>query len=168
MYSRNSGQIIRVGAFAGLLLALVFFCGGAMAAEKGPVKVSAEEVSLAAKLKAREDAVAARERAMAAKEAELTQLNKEVDEKFAKLITRQEEIKKQLGGMGGLREQRFRNLIKIYTTMSASKVAPLLDKMDDDEAAEILKAMKPEQVAKILPKIESTKAVRLSRQLGML
>ncbi|MFZ5776059.1 MAG: MotE family protein [Thermodesulfobacteriota bacterium] len=152
----------------GLALLLALAASPAVAADKGPVKVTSEEAALAASLKSREDAIAVREQAVAAKEAELKQLAKEVDEKYARLIARQEELKKQIGGMGGVREQRFRNLVKIYTTMSPSKVAPLLDKMDDDEATEILKAMKAEQVAKILPKIEPTKAVRLSRQLGLL
>ena len=52
--------------------------------------------------------------------------------------------------------------------MSASKVAPLLNQMTDDEAVEILKAMKPEAVAKIIPKLEQSKAVRLSKQLGLI
>ena len=51
--------------------------------------------------------------------------------------------------------------------MSPSKVAPLLDKMEDVEAVEILRAMKTEAVAKIIPKLSQDKAVRVSRLLGL-
>ena len=52
--------------------------------------------------------------------------------------------------------------------MSATKVEPILKKMDDPTVTEILRAMKPDQVAKILPKLEQKKAVNVSRLLGML
>jgi len=94
-------------------------------------------------------------------------LAKEVDEKYIQLNALQEELKGQLGGAGKGRDQQFKNLIKIYSAMSASKVAPLLDKMEDDEVVEILKAMKAEAVAKIIPKLTQDKAVRVSRLLGL-
>ena len=60
----------------------------------------------------------------------------------------------------------FKNLIKVYSTMSATKLSPLLNQMTDENVARILRAMKADQVAKIVPKLESEKAVRVSRLLG--
>ena len=135
--------------------------------EKPPVKITPQEISGAAGMKEREDALAAKEKAMAEKEKELTALNKEVDEKFTKVNAIQEELKGQLGGAVKGKDQQFKNLIKIYSAMSPSKVAPLLDKMEDVEAVEILRAMKTEAVAKIIPKLAQDKAVRVSRLLGL-
>jgi flagellar motility protein MotE (MotC chaperone) len=135
--------------------------------EPPPSRLTPHEISVSAKLKEREDALAAKEKAMAEKEKELAALNKDVDEKYTKLNTIQEELKGQLGGAGKGKDQQFKNLIKIYSAMSPSKVAPLLDKMEDVEAVEILRAMKTDAVAKILPKLSQDKAVRVSRLLGL-
>ncbi|HIJ90411.1 MAG: MgtE protein [Desulfobulbaceae bacterium] len=135
--------------------------------EKSPVRLTSQEISVSAALKEREEALAAREKALAAKEKELAALNKEVDEKFTQLNALQEELKGQLGRAGKGKDQQFKNLIKVYSAMSPSKVAPLLDKMEDVEAVEILRAMKTEAVAKIIPKLSQDKAVRVSRLLGL-
>ena len=135
--------------------------------EKPPLKLTPQEISGALGLKERENVLAVKEKALAEKEKELTALNKEVDEKFTKLNALQEELKGQLGGAVKGKDQQFKNLIKIYSAMSPSKVAPLLDKMDDVEAVEILRAMKTEAVAKIIPKLGQDKAVRVSRLLGL-
>ena len=135
--------------------------------EKPPIRLTPQEVSVSAQLKEREDVLAAKEKALAVKEKELAALNKEVDEKFTKLNALQEELKGQLGGAGKGKDQQFKNLIKIYSAMSPSKVAPLLDKMEDVETVEILRAMKAEAVAKIIPKLGQDKAVRVSRLLGL-
>lgn len=135
--------------------------------EKPPVKLTTQEISVSAALKEREEALAAKEKALAEKEKELNALNKEVDEKFTQLNALQDELKGQLGGVGKGAEQQFKNLIKIYSAMSPSKVAPLLDKMEDVEVVEILRAMKAEAVAKIIPKLTQDKAVRVSRLLGL-
>lgn len=135
--------------------------------EKPPVKLTPQEISSAAGLKERENAMAIKEKAMAEKEKELVALNREVDEKLTKLNALQEELKGQLGGAVKGKDQQFKNLIKIYSTMSPSKVAPLLDKMEDVEAVEILRAMKTDAVAKIIPKLGQDKAVRVSRLLGL-
>jgi len=50
--------------------------------------------------------------------------------------------------------------------MSASRLAPLLNDMEDAAVTRILKAMKSDQVAKIIPKLDQDKAVRVSRMLG--
>ena len=149
-----------------LLLSLESF--PAAAAEKSPVKASTQEISQAAGLKTREEAIVAKERELARREQELASLNRDAEEKYAKIIALQEDLKGKLAAINRVRDQRFNNLIKVLSAMSASKVAPLLDKMEDEEAVEILRAMKTAEVAKILPKLNQEKAVRISRTLGMM
>lgn len=150
------------------LLLLILANFSFAATEKTPIKASPQEISQAAGLKAREEAIAAKERELARKEQELANLSRDAEEKYAKIIALQEELKAKLAIINRTRDQRFNNLIKILSAMSASKLAPLLDKMEDGEAVEILKAMKPAEVAKILPKLNQEKAVRISRSLGMM
>lgn len=163
MKKRNRKYVIPILAVL-LTLAVAI---PAFTEEKPPVRVTPQEISVSAGLKEREDALAAKEKAMAEKEKELSALNKDVDEKYTKLNAVQEELKGQLGGAGKGKDQQFKNLIKIYSAMSPSKVAPLLEKMEDVEAVEILRAMKTEAVAKIIPKLSQDKAVRVSRLLGL-
>lgn len=163
MKKRNRRYLIQI--FTVLLTLVVTI--PAFTEEKPPVKLTPQEISGAAGMKEREDALAAKEKAMAEKEKELSALNKEVDEKYTKVNAIQEELKGQLGGAVKGKDQQFKNLIKIYSAMSPSKVAPLLDKMEDVEAVEILRAMKTEAVAKIIPKLGQDKAVRVSRLLGL-
>lgn len=163
MRKRNRSSVIQMLA---VLLTLVVTIP-AFSEEKPPVRITPQELSVSAGLKEREDAVAAKEKAMAAKEKELAALSKEVDEKFSRVNALQEEIKGQLARTRKGRDQQFKNLIKIYSAMSPSKVAPLLNKMEDFEVVEILRAMKAEAVAKIIPKLAQDKAVRVSRLLGL-
>lgn len=165
--TENSG--IPLLALQFFLCGCLFFAAGHLQAkEQEPVKATPQEISAAGDLRAREVAVAAKEKELAVKEQEFADLQKELDAKLEKLIALQNDLKVQLDELKTVKDQRFRNLINVYTAMSASKVAPLLDKMEDSEAAEILKAMKPDAVAKILPKMNKDKAVRLSKDLGVL
>jgi flagellar motility protein MotE (MotC chaperone) len=163
MNKRNRRAVIQLLV---VLLTLVVVIP-AFSEEKPPIKITPQELSVSAGLKEREDAVVAKEKALAAKEKELAVLSKEVDEKFSRLIALQEEIKGQLGRAAQGRDKQFKNLIKIYSAMSPTKVAPLLGKMEDFEVVEILRAMKAEAVAKIIPKLAQDKAVRVSRLLGL-
>jgi len=163
MKKRNRRYSLQI--FTVLLILLVTI--PAFTEEKPPGRLTSQEISSAAALQEREDALAVKEKALAEKEKELAALNKEVDEKYTKLNALQEELKGQLGGAVKGKDQQFKNLIKVYSAMSPSKVAPLLDKMEDTEAVEILRAMKTEAVAKILPKLAQDKAVRVSRLLGL-
>lgn len=164
--ARKNGRRRRV-VQAGIVLLILAATIPAFTEEKPPIKLTPQELSVSAALKAREEAVAAREKAVAEKEKELTALAREVDEKYSQINKLQEDVKGQLGGPGKSQDQQFKNLIKVYSAMSPSKVAPLLDKMEDAETVEILRAMKTEAVAKIIPKLGQDKAVRVSRLLGL-
>lgn len=135
-------------------------------AENKPVTVSPEESQFAVSLQKREAAVVEREQVLKREQEQLAILKKDVDEKLAEVIALQKDIAEKLAVLKQEQDADFANLIKVFSTMSASKVAPLLNEMDDRNVARILKAMKNDLVAKIIPKIEPRKAVRVSRILG--
>lgn len=167
MKNKQRGARTAANIFA-LCCLLVFLCPLSFAFEKKPVTATRQEIDLAASLQEREAAVIKKEKQLAKKEEELNALQKEVDEKLDQLIAQQQALKETLAELKAVKDKQFKNLIKIYSAMSASKVAPLLNQMKDEEAVEILKAMKAEAVAKIIPKLDQKKAVRLSKQLGLI
>lgn len=157
-------------ALAGGVVLLLTIGGGAAMAETTPKPVAAspDELRLSAQLRDREKALLAKEEALARRSAELAELEKRVGEELARLIKLQEELKLKLAELTAVKDKNFKELIKIYSTMSASKVAPLLNQMDDADALEILRGLKADQVAQIIPKLNQAKAVRLSRMLGLM
>ncbi len=156
-----------VAAVLVFLFALAPACPS-RARERSPVKVSALDLSVAPKLAARELAVKIKEKDLAERERDLAEAEKLVDEKIKRLSAMQKKVEAELAELKQTRDKNFKKLIKTYSAMSPSKVAPLIDSMDDDKAVRILRAMKSEVVAKILPKLGRDKAVRLSLALGLL
>jgi flagellar motility protein MotE (MotC chaperone) len=133
-----------------------------------PPSISEIDFEFAQSLKAREEKVQELETKLQGREKELAQIQKEVDEKLANLLALQNEVKGQLEELDTSKDVQFRNLIKVYSAMSATKVSPLLNKMEDATVTQILRAMKADDVAKILPKLDPDKAVAVSQKLGML
>lgn len=152
-----------------VVVALLIGTGVMLLAEDDkPIAVSPQEIEQAVALKAREEALNEQEKQLAGREQEAEAVKKEVDEKLTKVTTTQADIQNKLQGLTGVQDKQFKNLVKIYSTMSASKVAPLLDTMDEPSAVKILRAMKYDAVAKIIPKLEKERAVRISKQLGLM
>ncbi|WP_134686200.1 MotE family protein [Brevibacillus migulae] len=60
------------------------------------------------------------------------------------------------------RQKQYADLAKIYTTMSASKAAPIIENLSTEEAVTVLSKMKPEQRAEILAKMDPKKAADTS------
>jgi len=151
-------------------LALMVSGGAALyALDQQPIRaITPADVAKALELKDKEASLAAKEAEIAKREATQNQVQKELDEKLARLATIQVELKDQLAAIKGAETAEFQNLIKIYSAMSPTKVAPLLDSMDDPSVVKIFRAMKTDQVAKIMPKLKQEKAVTVSQGLGLI
>ena len=169
----RAGLCLRAALVAAMCLWLV--PAGSAAGERKPVEVSSLDLAVAPKLAARELAVkikerdlAERERKLASRERDLAKVRKLVEEKLKEVSALQKKVEAELAELKTVRDKNFKKLIKTYSAMSPSKVAPLLEAMDDARAVRILRAMKSETVAKILPKLNRDKAVRLSLALGLL
>ena len=157
--------------FLVVVIAAAFLLGGGitlMALDDKPVAVSRQDIDLAATLKAREEALDEREKQLISREQEYAGIKKDVDEKLIRLTAMQAEIETKINAMSGVQDKQFKNLIKIYSTMSTAKVALLLNTMDDPSVIKILRAMKSDAVAQILPKLDVAKAVLMSKQLGLI
>lgn len=151
-----------------VILGAFFFQGFAVAAEKNPAKLTPDKLDYLKSVQARETAVVSKEKALEQREQNLEVIQKEVDEKIAKLTTLQEDLQARLADLQLAKDNRFRNLIKIYSEMGPAKVAPLLNEMDVKTVAQILQAMKSDVVVKIIPKLDKEKALAVSKEIGAL
>jgi flagellar motility protein MotE (MotC chaperone) len=153
--------------FSTFLLAISLLVSGeVIATEKKPVNVQEKEIEIAASLKIREKAVAAREKELDKKQKDYNEIKKDVDEKLKQLKALQKDLESKLAEMKQRKDKSFKNLLKVYAAMSATKLAPILNKMDDKDVTDILRGLKTDQVSKIIPKLNQDKAVRVSLKLG--
>ncbi len=149
-----------------ILFFLFGMTGVAVFAADKPVQVSSREMDSTFALQKREKALAVREEAVTKREKEMTALQKEVDAKLEEVNLLQKDIETKLAEIKQVQDASFKSLIKVYSSMKASKLAPLLNQMSDEDVAHILRALKTDQVAQLIPKIEGEKAVSVSRLLG--
>ncbi len=161
----RTGSLCRV-----VLVALAVLCWPAARSSGGPLLLDDRAAAARAELEERQAALEAAEKELARRRAELADLEKEIDARLSRLEAMRKEVEAKIAYIQGLnvRDREFRNLVKIYSAMSATKLAPILDRLDDAQVARILRAMKTDAVAKILPKLDQDKAVRVSRLLGLL
>lgn len=150
----------------GIVLLLAVISISVLYAADQPVNISSEELNKTLSLKQREEAVAAREKELDQREKAIAELKKEVDGELEQIAALQKDVEEKLAAIRQEQDASFKNLIKVYSAMRASKLGPLFNQMTDENVAEILRAMKAEQVAQIIPKLDSEKAVRVSRLLG--
>lgn len=150
----------------GLVIYFLAFPVAGLAADKEPVRVGPGEIDMAVSLKEREKAVELKEKDIERREEALVSLRKDVDAKLEKLTVIQKDLQVKIAEMKQVADKDFKNLVKVYSAMSVTKLAPLLNNLEDSTVTRILKSMKADQVAKIIPKLDKAKAVRVSRQLG--
>ncbi|TBV82768.1 MAG: MgtE protein [Desulfobulbaceae bacterium] len=156
------------------LLIIVFFlapielAGAGVEAQNNPVRATQEELAHGARLRDQITELEVREQIIVRREQELSEFEQEVKQELKRLLALQEEIKLTLAELSVIEDQAYRELIRIYSTMRPSKVAELLNEMTDDDALKILRGLKSDLVANILPRLDQDKAVRLSRKLGLL
>ncbi len=144
----------------------------APAADQPLHKAGAVDLERAQALRKREAVVRARETVLKAKEKQLTAMKADINKRITRLAEMQKNFEARLAaGMAeyqAVKNKNFKKLIKIYSAMSPSKLAPLLNAMSDLETTRVLRAMKTDLAAKIIAKLDQAKAVAVSKRLGML
>ncbi len=135
-------------------------------------KAGAVDLERTQALRKREAAVRIQEAALQVKEKQLTAMKADIDKRISHLTEMQKKFEARLAaGMAeyqAVKNKNFKKLIKIYSAMSPSKLAPLLNAMSDLETTRVLRAMKTDLAAKIIAKLDQAKAVAVSKRLGML
>ncbi|MEG9296656.1 MotE family protein [Mangrovibacillus sp. Mu-81] len=106
------------------------------------------------------------------KEAKISQLQTEIDgsekdnEKLQATIEQQKLELEELRQIGEENKRAFKEVVSTFESMSAKSAAPVLLKMEDQEAIKILSSIKPDNLADILEKMPPEDAARLTGLLS--
>jgi flagellar motility protein MotE (MotC chaperone) len=167
---RRKEMIKIMQVVSSMLLGAVLISGfsSMAAAETKLVPVLPGQIELTSSLRQREMAVIARERDLAAREELVKELESEIEAKLSQLTELQKDIQEKLALIKETEDINFRSLIRVYSAMKPSSVTLILNQMEDAAAVRILRAMKAEMTAQIIPRLDREKAVRVSKQLGMI
>ena len=139
------------------------------ASSQKSIKASAEEEEIVQALKDIED----RKKAITQREEELDKLKehlmlqeKELSERADELVLLKKEIEGYFHKAESERDSRVKWLAQVYNNMRAEEVAPILQKLEDDLALEVLSRMDERQVGKILGMMDVQKAAKLAQKIG--
>lgn len=102
------------------------------------------------------------EKRIAAEKAELLSIQDEINKKIAKLTQLRDEIRSEVAKKKAVEEQKFKHLIKVYSTMKPQNAAELIEKLDIKLAIELMSKMKGDAVGKILSFVKIEKAAKIS------
>ncbi|MFW5906494.1 MAG: MotE family protein, partial [Desulfobia sp.] len=99
-----------------------------------PVDVSFSDRECAAAFEARKKKLAARADQLDQREEMLKDLEEELDQKIARWEELQKDLDRKLARFQEKADKDFDNLVEVYSTMRASKAAPLLNGMSSENA----------------------------------
>jgi flagellar motility protein MotE (MotC chaperone) len=95
---------------------------------------------------------------LASERAELDALKKQLD-------AREYQLKEILSRVNQVESTRIGALAKLYDGMKPAQVAPLITKLTDEQAVQILLKMKPASASKILGALNTERAARISSNM---
>lgn len=107
-----------------------------------------------------------RERILAEKEALLKALQKDIEDKLARLEEIQRNIEAFKKEQERLKNEKIDSLVKIYGSMKPKEASKLLEKLDDDLVVSIISRMTTDQAAKIIANMDVKKAAEISQKLS--
>lgn len=105
------------------------------------------------------------------REAKVEQLQSKIESKdtqLKRIELEKTQLQAQIEELTAIQEENkraFKEIVKTYETMSAKSAAPIISKMDSDEAVKILTNIKPESLAAIMEKLPADVAARYTELL---
>ncbi len=102
------------------------------------------------------------------KERELLAIQNEINNKIARITQLRNEIEQEKRKKEEAQGQKFKHLIKVYSTMKPQSAAGLIEKLSEEDldlAVKILSRMKGDNVGKILSYVKIEKAAKISKGL---
>lgn len=109
-------------------------------------------------LKRKEDELARKEQA-------LKLMEKDLEDRLARLTKLEGQIKAMLEEAKGMKDEKFRHLVDVYANMKAQQAAQALENLDEDTAVKILAGMRGRQAGEILNYVSPKKAAVFSQAL---
>ncbi len=100
------------------------------------------------------------------REAALKTLETDLNARVAKLKEMETSIKAMLEEAKGVKDQKLKHLIDVYSNMNAKQAAKVLETLDNNIAVRILAGMRGRQAGEILNNMEAKKAAGLTEMLN--
>ena len=95
--------------------------------------------------------------------ANLLAIKENINAKIAELTQLRDEIRSDMTRKKAVEDQKFKHLIKVYSSMKPQSAATLIEKLDIELAVRLLSKMQGDNVGKILSFVEKDKAAEISR-----
>ncbi|MGJ3523222.1 MotE family protein [Nitratidesulfovibrio sp. D1] len=99
------------------------------------------------------------------REQELKSLEQQIDAKLAQMQDLEARIQTMLKDAQGMKDEKLRHLVDVYTNMKAKQAAAVLETLDEKIAVRILAGMRGRQAGEILTYVQAEKAAKLSEAL---
>jgi flagellar motility protein MotE (MotC chaperone) len=128
---------------------------------KAPEKPAPAATPDAQALQKREESLDQREQALKTLEADL-------NTRVAKLKEMETSLKTMLEEAKGVKDQKLKHLIDVYSNMNAKQAAKVLETLDNTIAVKILAGMRGRQAGDVLNNMEAKKAASLTEMLTRL
>jgi len=97
--------------------------------------------------------------------AKLDAEKKQLEAKKKEMDNQESRLKQLLSKSDQLESARIGSLAKLYDGMNPQQVAPLITKLTDDQAVDVLLKMKPSNAAKVLEALTTERAARISAKM---
>lgn len=145
----------------------VFWGADAVAAEKKTTESDTHRpAAVQQDKKADVTALLEKQAELKAQEEDLKAIRDEIDGKIEKLTQLRMEIKNDLARKETIDGQKIKHLIKVYSAMKPQNAAEVIGKLDKNFAVELLSQMKGETVGAILSFMDREKAARIVEGLA--
>lgn len=139
--------------------------GVAMAAEATPPQTTQPEVPTPAGDLMNRETLQRKQEDLTRREQELRQLQHQVDTRLEELQSLESKLQAMIKEAQGMKDEKFRHLVDVYTNMKAKQAAAVLETLDERIAVKILAGMRGRQAGEILTFVDAKKAARLSEAL---
>lgn len=162
--------VAQVAAAPAVTLPVVLPGPGTALAQQAPAANPAAAPAKAAPAAATPDAQALlkRQDELDQREQALKALETDLNTRVAKLKEMESSIKQMLEEAKGVKDQKLKHLIDVYSNMNAKQAAKVLETLDNTIAVKILAGMRGRQAGDILNNMEAKKAAGLTEMLTKL
>ncbi len=124
---------------------------------RSPVVTAATGVS------EKERQLAEREVALKLKEQELNRLSAKLDARMREFSAARKSMETTLSTRKKADNERYRKMLKLYKAMRPEEAAGLIDKLDEDIAIELLNQMDTKTAAKLIPLLDRKRVLKWTR-----
>lgn len=92
----------------------------------------------------------------------LSSIKEDINVKIGELAQLRDEIRADMAQKEAIKDQKFKHLVKVYSSMKPQSAAGIIEKLDIELAVKLLCKMKGDNVGKILSFVEKDKAAKIS------